>query len=194
MKIGDRVRFRTVLKGGPAMPFLANPRMVVFDDRTEQYLEVKRNWRQGDPVIQVLHGVTSKFLAEKGGSREDTLFMLNADDAELLERTAAGTPAAKTPEGEKAHRERIRIAALKKAAELGYKPVIMIRTPQGTVGLLPGSEFTEVRGRFTLVDGNMVVNAGQKPENVLGTILHQGEYGHITDGKCTKLPGILGRH
>ena len=69
----------------------------------------------------------------------------------------------------------------------------MIRTPQGTIGLLPGSECTIVRGRFTLVDGNMVVNAREKPENVLGTVLKQGEYGHVKDGKCTKLPAILGR-
>ena len=113
VKVGDRVRFRTVLKGEPAMPFLVNPRMVAFDERTERYLDVKRNWREGGPVIQVLHGLTNKSLAERGGSREDTLIMVNTDDAELLNRAAPGTRAPETREGEKAKQERIRVAALK---------------------------------------------------------------------------------
>lgn len=90
--------------------------------------------------------------------------------------------------------ERIRIAAIAKAKELGFEPVILTRSKEDTIVLMQGSVFTEQNGRFVVVEGNLVANAGEKPENVFGTVLKQGEYGLIKNGKCEKQPDALASH
>lgn len=90
-------------------------------------------------------------------------------------------------------REKIRVEGIAKAQELGYKPVIITLGSNGAICLLPGSEFTEVEGKFVLAGGELVVNADEKPQTVLGATLKQGEFGAVgKDGKCNKLPGVLG--
>ena len=88
--------------------------------------------------------------------------------------------------------ERIRIEGIRKAKELGRKPIIVTVTAAGTVDLLKGSVFTEEYGKFVLTDLDLVVNAGERLFTPPGATLEQGEYGTVKDGKVTKLEGRLG--
>lgn len=88
-------------------------------------------------------------------------------------------------------RETIRIAGIKKAKALGRKPIILANSKQGTV-IFQGSEFSRNNGQFAFTAGNLVVNAGDQPQTVLGTVLKQGECGVVNKtGKCTKLEGRI---
>jgi len=89
--------------------------------------------------------------------------------------------------------ENIRVEGIKKAEELGRKPVIITMGDNGKISFLPGSEFTIGDGESALTGDDLVVNAGEEPQTVLNTTLNQGEFGIVTkDGTCNKLPGILG--
>jgi len=89
-------------------------------------------------------------------------------------------------------REAIRVAGIKKAKQLGYRPIIMARSKQGEIVVLEGSLFTMTNGHFALTGGELVVIAGDQQENILGTILKQGEFGYVNKGgKCTKMQGRL---
>jgi len=89
-------------------------------------------------------------------------------------------------------REKIRVDGIRKAKELGYRPVILARDEEGTSVCLQGSQVTRVNNTPLFVDGDLVVNAGKTDEIILGAKLARGEFGVVRDGKCTMLPGILG--
>ena len=131
-------------------------------------------------------------LAEKPRNPEPSSSRAtNPEAADLAKPPGGLAPTDDVPLDPKERAERIRIEGIKKAKELGHKPVIVTITEQGTIALLKGSEFTEAYGKFVLTDGDFVVNAGARVFTPLAVTLEQGEYGTVKDGKLAKGDGRL---
>ncbi len=71
--------------------------------------------------------------------------------------------------------EAIRIAALERGKALGHNPIVIFLNQDDSIAFAKGSIFSVENDRPVLKNGDMIVNAGQKPATIMGVTLATGE-------------------
>jgi hypothetical protein len=76
-------------------------------------------------------------------------------------------------------------AGKQKAKQMGHNPVCIFVNKNESI-VITQSLFTIKNSQATFVDGDMVINVGKDDATIWGTILKEGEYGIIKNGKLEK--------
>ena len=76
-------------------------------------------------------------------------------------------------------------AGKQKAKQMDHNPVCIFVNKNGNI-VITQSLFTIKNSQVTFVDGDMVINVGKDDATIWGTILKEGEYGIIKNGKLEK--------
>ena len=75
-------------------------------------------------------------------------------------------------------------AARQKAKDLGYNPIICYTDENGKERM--AGQMTIRNNEFVIVEGDMVINLGNREFTAAGTILKKGEYCIFINGICEK--------
>lgn len=80
-------------------------------------------------------------------------------------------------------------AGMNKARSLGKNPIPAFVGDKGTIIVVAGAVFSIRGGRWTLVEGDMLINVGEKPLPADGLRLLKGEYAIVKGGEIKKQSG-----
>ncbi len=83
-------------------------------------------------------------------------------------------------------------AARLKAKGMGYNPITLYTDEKGHVVFTEGNMLSIRNGQSGIAEGDMVVNVGHRDANVAGSILKNGEYGIVKNGKFEKASDKIG--
>ena len=78
-----------------------------------------------------------------------------------------------------------------KAKEMELNPIPVYTDGKGEIIIVPGTLFSIRNGKWSLVNGDMLINVGNRPVAAEGITLNKGEYAIVQNGKAQKQSGSL---
>jgi len=126
---------------------------------------------------------TPEDIASKKGHREIVKLLKAAGKAPSTKPTA--------PEASSKPAVDVKALGRKEAERLGFNPIYAYMNDDGAITIAAGSKGGIVNGEFTLVEGDMLINIGEKPLEVDNLVLQKGEYAIAKEDKLQKGARVL---
>jgi len=88
--------------------------------------------------------------------------------------------------------ENIIRAGREKARQMGFNPIPVYVDEKGEIIIVSGTQFSIRNGKWVLDNGDMLINAGDRPLPIAGgSVLKKGEYGVVKNYKLKKFQDNL---